>query len=464
MLRGFAMTCDVPVDVQDFTRIMHALPARNWRGAQNLAYAQTVKLAESGGLTISTETELRKSIFSDAVGVAEIFFQSSGIYYAILVNPTTPRVSVADIDSLMYAVSAGRRRGPDNEKKILEIGVVSNKDDDLQAGLNRLAESIEHAASDCLDGRRVRHFNFQWTARGPQRSRIEALKARFGEEGIGLSIAEPDMDSTKETGANVLEVDANRALLLELKTAVFAREADVLARRGSRQEETRESLDLLKKSGLVKSEYLLQCRKSNSLLIRVDSLEELKVPAVAQLACAGCSRKFQDELTSEGYSISPLGRELSNGSHWMTLWVTRRLIEAGIPQESIVWNLEESGEEVDIMVDFMGELWLIELKDREFGAGDAHPFNYRTVRYRANRSFIVSTDKVSPDAKKVFAELSRAGRNRPAGQGQLVYVEGLEKAAPKFREEVRRLSTTRANSLLKIPELLTGYNLSGMLT
>ncbi|MEW2253396.1 hypothetical protein AB0907_39555 [Streptomyces sp. NPDC006975] len=459
------MTCDIPLDVPDFGKIMYALRSHGWEGVQAEAENQARKLIVSGGLDLPAEEVLRRSVFSEAIGAAEVFFRDGCIYYAQLVNPTTPRVSISDFDDLMYAVSSTRRRvqGRSEDRKVFEIGLVSNGDGDLTGKLKILAEAIERAAADSLDGRRVRHFNFLWTDREPQRSRLEGLKERFAGEGIELGIAQPVMNPVKEEAAAVLENDGNRALLLELKNAVFAREADVLARRGNKQEETKESLELLKKSGLVKSEHLLQCKKTSALLIRVDSLEELKVPAVAQLSCAGCSRKFADELTSEGYSVSALGRELSNGSHWMTLWVTRRLVEAGIPLGSIAWNLEESGEEVDIMVDFMGELWLIELKDREFGAGDAHPFNYRTVRYRSNRSFIISTDKVSPDAKKVFAELSRAAPNRRVGQSQPVYIEGLDKTATKFREEVRRLSTVRANTLLRIPEMLTGYNLSAAL-
>jgi len=78
----------------------------------------------------------------------------------------------------------------------------------------------------------------------------------------------------------------------------------------------------------------------------------------------------------------------------MTVWVTSRLLDLGVPQEVILWNMEEAGEEVDIIVDFVGRTWIFELKDREFGAGDAYPFNYRKVRYRADEAVVVTTDKV----------------------------------------------------------------------
>lgn len=462
MLRGYALKCDVLLESHDFNKVMQALRNDDWHGIQEQARGNTKDLAVSAGLEIPPGLDLSGGIFREVIGIADVFFKSGNIYYAQIVPANVPRISFTDIDDLLYSLSTSRRREISGSKRIFEIGIVSNQDIDLESNLQQLATSIENAVTHSLDGRRSRHLTFNWEPRQAPRSRMDVVKERFEEEGAGLSITNAALEDEKLTAADVLKNEANRALLFELKTAVFAREADVLARRGAKQEEARVSLDALKSSGLVKSEHLLQCRKTSSMLIRVDSKDELSVPSVAQLTCAGCSRKFADELVSEGYSVSELGRELSNGSHWMTLWVTQRLIEAGVPLDSIAWNLEESGEEVDIMVDFMGELWLIELKDREFGAGDAHPFNYRTVRYRSNRSFIVSTNIVSPDAKRVFAELNRSSARRPGGS-QPVYIEGLEKVAALFQGEVQRVSSNRAHSHLKIPELLTGYTLSRLI-
>jgi hypothetical protein len=72
----------------------------------------------------------------------------------------------------------------------------------------------------------------------------------------------------------------------------------------------------------------------------------------------------------------------------MTIWVTHKLSELGVPSEAVLWNLSESGDEIDIVVEFLGQLWIFELKDREFGSGDAHPFNYRRVRYHAQKQLL----------------------------------------------------------------------------
>ncbi len=131
--------------------------------------------------------------------------------------------------------------------------------------------------------------------------------------------------------------------------------------------------------------------------------------------------------------MSELGKRMTRKSHWMTVAVTSRLVEIGVPIEGILWNISEGGDEVDLVVDVVGDLWLFELKDREFGAGDAHPFNYRQVRYKAAKAVVITTEKVSPDARRVFQELSREGRGQRSNP---IYVEGLENTEPVLTQEI----------------------------
>ena len=57
---------------------------------------------------------------------------------------------------------------------------------------------------------------------------------------------------------------------------------------------------------------------------------------------------------------------MSSKSHWMTVWLTNLLIGLGVPEKSIIWNLAESGEEIDLAVGLLNRLWIFELKDRDF--------------------------------------------------------------------------------------------------
>ncbi len=37
----------------------------------------------------------------------------------------------------------------------------------------------------------------------------------------------------------------------------------------------------------------------------------------------------------------------------MTVWVTEQLIKVGVPEDAVLWNVTESGEEVDLLVGFL---------------------------------------------------------------------------------------------------------------
>jgi hypothetical protein len=152
-------------------------------------------------------------------------------------------------------------------------------------------------------------------------------------------------------------------------------------------------LNRLTEALLVETSYLLQCRNTSNPLTRLKDRNLLSTPTIGGLICASCGRPYSQELLSPGYSVSELGQRSIRGSHWLTVWITSRLVELDIPTESILWNLEFESEEVDLIVGFLGGLWIFELKDRDFAAGHAHALNYRRVRYGADKTFIVTTGK-----------------------------------------------------------------------
>jgi hypothetical protein len=213
---------------------------------------------------------------------------------------------------------------------------------------------------------------------------------------------------------------------------------------------------------------MLQCKKSSAPLMRLVSREQLDDPTVGDLKCAVCNRRRADELLSEGHLVADLGRSLLRGSHWMTVWVTQRFLELGVPADAIVWNLEESGEEVDILVGFLSRLWILELKDREFGPRDAHPFGYRRARYRADEAIVITTDIVSPEAKRIFGELAfevrfRGPRGRAGGQGEPTYIEGLDRVGGALQEAIDNASVAEALDALSVPSLATGFDLGALM-
>ncbi|MCL6558266.1 MAG: hypothetical protein K6U74_05595 [Firmicutes bacterium] len=198
--------------------------------------------------------------------------------------------------------------------------------------------------------------------------------------------------------AQVLSSKVEREMLIELSQAGFVREQDVLGSKA--KDEIRTALENLLKAGLLNVEHLLECKRTGTRLTRLRDLQQLQDTNVGTLICPSCGSNFSQELPSKGYSLSDLGRKMSRQSYWMTVWVTDMLTKLGVPQDAILWNVSESGEEVDLLMD---QLWIFELKDREFGSGDAYPLNYRQVRYRVNKAIIVTTERVSRDAKRVLS-------------------------------------------------------------
>ncbi len=104
------------------------------------------------------------------------------------------------------------------------------------------------------------------------------------------------------------------------------------------------------------------------------------------------------------------------------------------------------------------------MKDREFGPGDAHPFNYRRVRYRADEALVITTDKVSTDAKRVLEDLSKESRRGGRSGAKPALVEGLDKVEVTLRNQLDRASMLRANRRLQTTSLAIGFDISSVLT
>jgi len=135
------------------------------------------------------------------------------------------------------------------------------------------------------------------------------------------------------------------------------------------------------------------------------------------------------------------GKRLIDGSLWMSIWITELLKENEVKKEGIKWRLEASGEDLDIMVEDFDSRIFLELKDREFGLGDAYPFIYRTTRYGGTFGVVVTMDKVSTDAKKFFGEESR--RRGSIRVRYLEDPENIQKGIAKIVEEIALLQVRR---------------------
>ncbi|WP_439378325.1 hypothetical protein [Amycolatopsis lexingtonensis] len=324
-----------------------------------------------------------------------------------------------------------------------------------KSAIENFAKSFEEGIKASMDGRKSRHLDFSWDSIDLFSSRQGNLVARIEAVDSDFKFTAPDFDKDRTDYAELFSRQSVRELIRELSESGFAREQDLLSKRGNKHNDFQSAIADIRGTQLVSTEYLLQCRKTSSQLLKTSRKQDISPETDVDLRCASCNRPFSDELIAEGYSLTKLGKEMLNGSHWMTIWVSNLLVQLGVPLSSIYWNIEESSEEVDIVVDYIDRVWIFELKDRDFGAGDAYPLNYRKARYGADKTVIVTTGKVSADARRVFGEFRVPG-------GPII-IEGLEAAEKTLKFEFERAGLVQAKRLLSIFSAVSGYDYSAML-
>lgn len=446
MLSVRRRTLDIKLEPREFAAVVKTIATDGWLPAINQSRNTFYDLASVPGERRADLSQPSRRLMQirggDEVDV-EVFFTDEAGY-----------VLTCTYDEI------GMRFDPEHAETegtfvtIAQVGASGVNPDEIV----KFSEDLVKAIKKNVDGRRSRHWTYEWKERVAETSRLDQLNERLGVEGATLVFNAPDMTESAEQASGTLQAKSARQLLIELSQAGFARETDILSKRGQKADEVKGHLSALNEANLILTEHLLQCKMTSAPLTRLTNPEQLADGQLAELRCVNCNRKFSEERLSEGYSVSPVGRSMIQGSHWMTVWVTRVLLDLGVPESAIRWNMEESGEEVDIVFEYLDRLWIVELKDRDFGAGDAHPFNYRRVRYRAEEAVVVSTGKVSTDARRVFRDLTQ-GAGRARRNEQLTLIEGLESVASHLSKRFDDAALIRTRSTLRVPSMATGYDL-----
>jgi hypothetical protein len=443
----------VKMEPADLLAILLSLSEREWTPAlieSQKAFVQMAGVKDLSLLSKLRNSDMQRLRSPDKASGGDVFFRDKDMYYLVVTSGEPV------IDSFGRPIF----RSEEYPQPVLEIGIISPESSELEERLRLFASVVESAIKNNLDGRRTRHMTFEWSERKPGTPRLDKLTSEVERE-TGPNFSRASLNDKEVEAARILTNKLERDTLIDISQAGFARQRDILNGKPKQSSEIRATIATLKQAGLLNAEYLLECKRTSAPLTRLKDLGQLLLPEVGSLLCGACGAEFRAEVANEGYFLTELGRKLSRQSHWMTVWVTEMLTRAGVPESSILWNISESGEEVDLLVEFMGQLWIFELKDREFGSGDAHPLNYRQVRYRANNSIVVTTERVSKDAKRVFSDLAKESRR--LGVTEPTYVEGLESAYETLRREMSKAALQYAVGRINILSAISGYDLGAVL-
>jgi hypothetical protein len=204
-----------------------------------------------------------------------------------------------------------------------------------------------------------------------------------------------------------------------------------------------EIVDALQREGLVTSESLVICRATSSQVARLSderAFEELTKHGVR----CGCGREMADERIEEALTITERGRQLLDGSRWLSVLLTANLNELGVPVEQIFIEQNAGGDEMDCIAHVSGEIVFFELKDKEFSLGNAYSFGAKVGLIRPDRSVIVTSAHVGGDAKEHFEKARQSASrdnfaylraSRETTEGEVLYIEGID----HLREELESL-------------------------
>jgi hypothetical protein len=278
-------------------------------------------------------------------------------------------------------------------------------------------------------------MDFTWKPIKERPTRRYPTRGRFYQD-TKLETKAPDYGPEEAQASRLLVASDSRSFLIRLAQVGKARSIDAAG-----EAQSVLATPLLD-HGLIRKEYLVLCRQDSHTICAVQDRSEIDTGHAATFTCTICRRPFHDELVQEIFALTDFGKRLMAGSQWMTIWVTDLLVSAGIPKDQIAWNAVAGEDELDIMTDALGSRVFFELKDREFGLGDAYPFASRVTRYGGTFGVVASTERVAEEAKKFFAE------QRPSMGVQIETLEGADGITGGISDLVDRVSRTGVQQLL----------------
>lgn len=303
-----------------------------------------------------------------------------------------------------------------------------------EAAIVEFCNLVTKYARATLDGRRLRGMSFDWRPVDIPPRRLP--RSRLQQKITPLRTQRVDYTEEDLARSEALVAPDQRQFLVRLAQLGKARSADARAV----SDATRTAV--LLENSLISKEYLVLCKQDSHTICSVPNRDELAGEHGSKFRCSLCGRSLQEEQVQEIFAVTDSGRAILAGSRWMTVWVTDLLMKCGVEEKAVVWNAVAGEDEVDIIVTLLGQRVFFELKDREFGLGDAYPFAFRVQRYGADFGVVITTEQVGDEARRFLDEQPRQG-------GVSVrMIEGQENVQAKLSSVLDDLSRVAANRIL----------------
>jgi hypothetical protein len=293
-----------------------------------------------------------------------------------------------------------------------------------------------------------------------QRSGVEFATYRYGsrrfremtEEGV-KSPAAPTADELR--ASRLLADKALRGLAIAVKSSGGLLVSDAAKQLPSEAgADSAALIAKLQEAGLVDTEVVVICSKTNSQVARAASRKALERGGSSGITCA-CGKPLKEERIEEALTVTPMARSLLDGSRWMSVLLVDELVALGVPLDRILIEQQVGGFEMDCFADVSGELTFFELKDKEFSLGNAYSFGAKVAVSRPDHRVIITTEYVGNDAKEHFERAEQAERQGPsyevdqAEPPRLTYIEGIDSLHDGLEELVSEIFAQDGMRLLR---------------
>ncbi|HZI17466.1 MAG TPA: hypothetical protein VEY09_02635 [Pyrinomonadaceae bacterium] len=262
--------------------------------------------------------------------------------------------------------------------------------------------------------------------------------------------------------AEVLEDAAARSFLLRLVEAQAgsrAAEPGAAVVRGPEQEAL---VTRLAGAGLVRREVQVSCRKEGRSLFRLPSAEALAIVTASNAVCSECGRAIADERAEELLSPTPLAASLLKGGAWLVSRMRGVLDSLGVPARAVSELAGTREGEARLVAGVCGERLLFFLSDGEFTAAQARHALEAETETQAARLVVVSTGRVHDDARARLREFARR-RTRAGGEAEVLFVEGVERAAVELAPLIERVTQQALSRELFALDAAAGFDVGHML-
>ncbi len=242
------------------------------------------------------------------------------------------------------------------------------------------------------------------------------------------------------------------------------RVSEMLAPTGGVREPAQEALIArLAGAGLVRREVQVSCRKDGHSIFRLPSPEALSMVTASNALCSGCGAAVADERAEELVTPTPLASSMLSDGAWLLNSVRAVLAELGVPANNVAArpaNAEDGG--AQLLAEVCGEPFLLVLRDGYFTAAHARQALEGEAETHAAHLVALATGKIQEEARVRLREHARR-RSRTSGGMEVVFVEGLERAAPELRQALERVSQSAVTRELYELDASAGFNVGHML-